>query len=392
MSVRKKQPGDIMKDLSKIREEINEIDKKIVELWKERMDLCLLVAEYKKENNLPVLDSKREAELLNRIANMAGENLEVYSRVLYDTIMTVSKSYQHKYLCNDNSLTDKIKNAVENTDKLFPAKAVVACQGVEGAYSGIACGKLFRYPTISYFETWYDVVNAVEKGLCKYGVLPIENSTAGSVNNVYDLMAEHNFYIVKSFRLKINHCLLGNNGASLDTIKEIYSHEQAINQCSEFLRRHSNIKVNICENTAVAAKMVMESKRTDVAAISSENCRDLYGLTLISDDVQNKDNNYTRFICISKDMEIYPGADKTSFVLTLPHRPGSLYHLLARFYALGINVIKLESRPMQNKDFEFMFYFDMSVSVYDDAFYEIISQISHECEYFNYLGSYSEVI
>ena len=269
---------------------------------------------------------------------------------------------------------------------------MVACQGVEGAYSGLACEKLFKYPTVSYFKTWHDVVNAVEKGLCKYGVLPIENSTAGSVNGVYDLMAEHNFYIVKSFRLKINHCLLGNKGATLEGIKEIYSHEQAINQCSEFLRQHSDIKVNICENTAVASKMVMESGRTDVAAISSENCRDLYGMALISDDVQNKDNNYTRFICISKELEIYPGADKTSFVLTLPHRPGSLYHILARFYALGINVIKLESRPMQNKDFEFMFYFDMAASVYEDAFYEILEQLKDECEYFHYLGSYSEVM
>lgn len=381
-----------MEDLSIIRERINEIDNQIVKLWKERMKTCLSVAQYKKEHNLPVLDSKREAELLNRIGEMSGEELEVYSRVLYDTIMTVSKSYQHKYLSKDNALTEKIKNAVENTEKLFPQKAMVACQGVEGAYSGIACEKLFKYPTVSYFKTWYDVVNAVEKGLCKYGVLPIENSTAGSVNNVYDLMAEHNFYIVKSFRLKINHCLLGNKGATLDGIKEIYSHEQAINQCSEFLRQHSDIKVNICENTAVAAKMVMESGRTDVAAISSENCRDLYGMTLLKGDVQNKDNNYTRFICISKDLEIYPGADKTSFVLTLPHRPGSLYHTLADFYALGINVIKLESRPMQNKDFEFMFYFDMSVSVYDDAFYEILEQLSDECEYFNYLGSYSEVM
>ncbi len=381
-----------MENLSQIREKINELDNQIIDLWKERMETCLSVAQYKKENNLPVLDSKREAELLNRIGNMAGEDLEVYSRVLYDTVMTVSRAYQHKYLYDDNELTKRIKNAIENTEKLFPQKAMVACQGVEGAYSEIACKKLFKYPTISYFKTWYDVVNAVEKGLCKYGVLPIENSTAGSVNNVYDLMAEHNFYIVKSFRLKINHCLLGNRGSTLDGIKEIYSHEQAINQCSEFLRNHSHIKVNICENTAVAAKMVMESGRTDVAAISSENCRELYGMTLLSNDVQNKDNNYTRFICISKDLEIYPGADKTSFVLTLPHEPGSLYHTLGRFYALGINMLKLESRPMQNKDFEFMFYFDMSVSVYDNAFYEIIEQLSDDCEYFNYLGSYSEVM
>ena len=381
-----------MEDLSVIRGKINEIDNKIVELWKERMQTCLEVAQYKKANNMPVLDAARERELLNRIGNMAGEELDVYSRVLYDTIMNVSRSYQHKYINSGSELTEKIKSAVENTEKLFPQKAMVACQGVEGAYSGIACEKLFKYPTVSYFKTWYDVVNAVEKGLCKYGVLPIENSTAGSVNGVYDLMAEHNFYIVKSFRLKINHCLLGNKGANLDGIKEIYSHEQAINQCSEFLRKHSDIKVTVCENTAVASKMVVESGRTDVAAISSENCRDLYGMTLISDDVQNKDNNYTRFICISKELEIYPGADKTSFVLTLPHRPGSLYHILARFYALGINVIKLESRPMQNKDFEFMFYFDMAASVYEDAFYEILEQLSDECEYFNYLGSYSEVM
>lgn len=381
-----------MKDLLEIREQINNIDNQIIELWKERMALSLEVAKYKKENHIPILDSKREAELLNRIGDMAGDDLEVYSRVLYDTIMTVSKSYQHKYLSKENELTLKIKTAVENTEKIFPSKAMVACQGVEGAYSGIACEKLFRYPTVSYFKTWYDVVNAVEKGICKYGVLPIENSTAGSVNNVYDLMAEHNFYIVKSVRLKINHCLLGNNGATIENIKEIYSHEQAINQCSEFLREHSDIKVTVCENTAVAAKMVMESGRTDIAAISSENCCDLYNLTMLSTAVQNKDNNYTRFICISKDLEIYPGADKISFVLTLPHRPGSLYHTLARFYALGINVIKLESRPVQNRDFEFMFYFDMSVSVYDNAFYEIVEQLKNECEYFHYLGSYQEVI
>ena len=380
-----------MEDLSTIRERINEIDNKIVELWKERMETCLSVAQYKKENNLPVLDARREAELLNRVGNMAGDELEVYSRVLYDTIMTVSKSYQHQFLSKGNALTEKIRNAVENTEKLFPSKAMVACQGVPGAYSGIACEKIFRYPTVSYFKTWHDVVNAVEKGLCKYGVLPIENSTAGSVNNVYDLMAEHNFYIVKSFRLKINHCLLGNKGATLEGIKEIYSHEQALNQCSEFLRQHSDIKVNVCENTAMAAKMVMESGRTDVAAISSENCRDLYSLTMLSSDIQNKDNNYTRFICISKELEVYPGADKTSIVLTLPHRPGSLYHTLARFYALGINVIKLESRPMQNKDFEFMFYFDMAVSVYSEELMSIISELSIENHTFKLLGAYSEV-
>ena len=381
-----------MTDLSKIREQINNIDEQIVGLWKDRMALALSVAEYKKENNMPVYDPQRERELLNRVAEIAGDNLDVYSRVLYETVMSISRSYQHKFLSDENPAVEDVKKAIENTEKLFPQKAMVACQGVEGAYSGIACEKFFKYPTISYFKTWYDVVNAVEKGLCKYGVLPIENSTAGSVNGVYDLMAEHNFHIVKSIRLKINHCLLGNKGAKLEDIKEIFSHEQAINQCSEFLRAHSDIKVTVCENTAVAAKKVVESGRMDVAAISSEECRDLYSMQMISSDIQNKDNNYTRFICISKELEIYPGADKTSFVLTLPHEPGSLYRTLARFYALGINLLKLESRPIQNKDFEFVFYFDIAVSVYDEAFYDILGQLSTECEYFNYLGSYTEVI
>lgn len=381
-----------MEDLSMIREKINGIDNRIVELWKERMEIALSVAKYKKENNLPVLDSRREKELLNRVAQLAGDDLDVYARVLYETVMGVSRSYQHKFLDKDCEIGRKIQESAENTPQLFPQKAIVACQGVEGAYSGIACEKIFKYPTISYFKTWYDVVNAVEKGLCKYGVLPIENSTAGSVNGVYDLMAEHNFYIVRSIRLKINHCLLANKGAKLENIKEIYSHEQAINQCSDFLREHSDIKVHICENTAVAAKKVMESKRTDIAAISSENCRELYSLSALSDNVQNKNNNYTRFICISKNMEIYPGADKTSIVLTLPHRPGSLYQVLSRFYSLGINLLKLESRPIQNKDFEFMFYFDIGTSVYDESLYSVLHELEEECEYFHYLGSYSEVI
>ena len=381
-----------MEDLSTIREKINALDTQIVALWKERMDVCLSVAQYKKEHGLPVLDSRREKALLERVGTMAGDDLDVYARVLYNTIMGVSRSYQHKFLHEDSETLQKIKRSVETTPRLFPKKSVVACQGVEGAYSGIAAEKVFQYPSVSYFKTWQDVVHAVETGLCRYGVLPIENSTAGSVNAVYDLMAEHKFYIVRSLRLKIDHYLLSNPGASLDTVKEIYSHEQAINQCSDFLRAHPNIQVHVCENTAVAAQKVMESGRTDVAAISSKNCRDLYGLSVLSNSVQNQDNNYTRFICISKNLEIYPGADKTSMVLTLPHKPGALYHVLARFYALGLDILKLESRPIPNKDFEFMFYFDISASVYDDAFYQILDQIYSECENVHYLGSYSEMV
>lgn len=243
-----------------------------------------------------------------------------------------------------------------------------------------------------FFDSWDGVFSAVDKGLCKYGILPIENSTAGSVNHVYDLMNKYKFYIVKSIRLKINHSLLANRGTKLADIKEIYSHEQAISQCSEFLNSLHGVKITICENTAVAAKQVAESGRSDVAAISSNDCSMLYDLETVCESIQDRANNYTRFICISKNLEIYPGADKTSLMLTLPHKPGSLYSMLSMFYALDINIIKLESRPLTDRDFEFMFYFDIESSVYSDRFVQMINELESTTEKFTYLGSYSETV
>ena len=204
-------------------------------------------------------------------------------------------------------------------------------------------------------------------------------------------MMKHDFRIVRSVRLKVDHNLLALKGASLSGIKEIFSHEQAISQCGEFL--HSlGVKVTPCENTAVAAKMVAESGRTDIAALASRSCSELYGLTCLAESVQDKGNNYTRFICISKAFEIYPGADRTSLMAVLPHRAGSLYKVLSRFYALGINLNKLESRPLPERNFEFMFYFDLDTSVYSPEFIQLMGEMPELCESFAYLGSYSEVI
>ena len=242
---------------------------------------------------------------------------------------------------------------------------------------------------LSSFEA---VFSAVEKGLCRYGVVPLENSTAGSVNSVYDLMMQRHFSIVRSVRLKVDHNLLANPGAKLSDIREIYSHEQAIAQCQGFLQSLPGVRVIPCENTAVAAKRVAESGRSDIAAISSRACAPLYGLKCLQEAVQDKGNNYTRFICISKKLEIYPGADRTSLMATLPHKPGALYKLLSRFYALGINLDKLESRPIPERDFEFMFYFDLDVPVYSPQFLQLMCELGSVCESFAYLGSYSEVI
>ena len=181
-------------------------------------------------------------------------------------------------------------------------------------------------------------------------------------------------------------------GTRKEDIREIYSHEQALNQSAEFLKSMKNARPVVCANTALAAKMVAESDRNDVAALSSISCAELYGLKCLEYSVQDKGNNYTRFICISKNMEIYPGADKTSIMMTLPHRPGSLYKVLGRFYALNINLLKLESRPMPDRDFEFMFYFDIESSVYSGRFSSIMAQLEEISEEFKYLGSYSEVI
>ena len=233
---------------------------------------------------------------------------------------------------------------------------------------------------------------AIEKGLCRYGVIPLENSTAGSVNAVYDLMMQHNFRIVRSVRLKIDHCLLAKPGTKLSDIKEIYSHEQAISQCGRFLQSLPGVTVVRCENTAVAAKRVAESDRTDIAALSSRACVGLYGLESLASSVQDQGNNYTRFICIAKDLEIYPGADRTSLMMVLPHKPGSLYKVLSRFYALGINMNKLESRPLPERDFEFMFYFDLETSVYSPQFQQLMGELPGLCEEFSYLGSYREVV
>jgi chorismate mutase/prephenate dehydratase len=315
-----------------------------------------------------------------------------YARVLFSMLMELSKSNQNRRISPRLELHQKIADAIEHTPRLFPRAPMVACQGLEGANSQIACEKIFQSPCILYFKSFEGVFSAIEQGLCQYGILPIENSTAGSVKKVYDLMIHHKFSIVRTFRLKVDHNLLAKPGTALSDIREVYSHEQALNQCSAFLESLPGVKVIAVENTAVAARMVAESGRSDIAAIASRGCAELYGLQNLAPSIQDKDNNRTRFICISKNLEIYPGADKTSIMLTLPHRPGALYRVLARLYALGINVTKLESRPIPDRDFEFMFYFDLDTSIYSEEFVQLMCELEELSEQMRYLGSYCEVV
>ena len=379
-------------ELKDLRNQIDEIDDELVHLFTKRMAISAQVADYKKANNMPIHVPARERQILQEVATKAGPDMENYVRVLYSMIFELSRSYQSKRNTGANQLYQTITTSIENTPKLFPQAPMVACQGVEGAYSQIACEKMFKAPYIMYFKNFDGVFQAIDQGLCQYGILPIENSTAGSVKKVYDLMIRHNFSIVRTFRMKVDHNLIANRNAKLSDIKEIYSHEQAINQCSDYLKNLNGVRIIPVENTAVAAEVVAKSGRLDVASISSHACEELYGLKSLADSIQDKGNNRTRFICISKNLEIYPGSDKTSFMMILNHKPGSLYKVLARLYVLGINVIKLESRPIPDKDFEFMFYFDLETSIYSEEFVQLMCELDDLCEEFKYLGSYTEVV
>ena len=378
--------------IEELRKQIDETDAGLVALYRQRMDIVSQIGAYKRENNLPIYDGERERRLLNKVGELAGPEHENGVRAMFSMLMEQSRARQLLISGRKSALAQEIAAAVRDTEPLFPPKAMVACQGVEGAYSQIACDRLFAASSIIYCKTFESVFSAIESGLCRYGILPIENSLAGSVNSVYDQMIRHHFYIVRSTRIKIDHTLLTLPGVRLSDIREIYSHEQAINQCSEFLSQHKDWHVNICSNTAAAAKMLRDSGRTDAAAISSGSCAALYGLQRAAEEIQNNSNNHTRFICISKRLEIYPGADRTRLMLVLPNKPGSLWQLLSRFYAQGINLTKLESRPMPGRDFEFMFYFDIDASVYSPAFARLMEELDVTLDAFSYLGSYSEVL
>ena len=380
-----------MDKLSELRNEINETDSQLTELFEKRMRLVLEVAKYKEENGLPVLNASREREILTRVTENQGDELASYTKVLFTTLFDLSRSYQSRSLSQGSKLVSEIKQSTAGTQKVFPKGATVAVQGIEGANSQIACDRLFARPNITYMNSFDAVFMSVEKGLCEYGILPIENSLHGSVIEVYDLMRKYRFHIAKGVKIKIDHVLLGKHGTVLGDIKEIFSMEQALGQCGEFLKNMKGVKITPCENTAIAAQKVAESERTDVAAIAGKSCSELYDLSVLCDDIQNNDNNYTRFICISKKIEIYPGANKTSLMFTVPHKPGSLYGIISKFSALGVNLTKLESRPIPGRDFEFMFYADLEADICDSGVLNLLAQLEAAAEKFVFLGSYLEI-
>ena len=377
-------------ELSEIRSKIDSIDDQLLRLFLERMALAEDVAAYKNEHHLPILNKQREREVLAHVTELAGDK-ERYAYHLFSTLFELSRSRQAELISAPTRIAAMIREAQAAGDQVFPQTGLVACQGVEGANSQAACDRLLPRGSIVYVKTFEAVAAAVESGLCKFGVLPIENSSNGSVRAVYELLQDHQLSIVRSTRLCIRHELLALPGVKMDEITEIYSHPQAIGQCSRFLNNLNGVQIIPCDNTAMAAKQVAESGSRHAAALSSHACAALYGLEVVNTQVQNSDNNYTRFICVTKNPAIYAGANRISLIIACDNKPGALYDTLSKLAALGVNMTKLESCPVSGRNFEFIFFLELEASVQDPGVLAMLEELERSCASFQFLGCYSEV-
>lgn len=386
------------RDIKDCRAEIDGLNRTLVEAFCRRMAVSEEVAAYKREHGLPIHDRAREREILADMADLAGEDYRYAAKLLFTVMMDLSRARQATLLAADSaeshgdSVSARIREAKAAAPARFPDGGTVACQGVEGAYSQMAADRLFSLPRIRYYPTFGEVFAAVERGDCEFGVLPIENSTYGTVNEVYDLMQRYRFSIVRSLKLRVEHRLLALPGTRPEDVREVYSHGQALGQCGRFLEAHPHMQTHVCRNTAEAAATVAAMGRRDVAAIASEACAALYGLVSLADGetIMNTGRNDTRFICITKDLRLYPGAEKISLMLTLPHEPGSLYTTLSKFTAQGINLTKLESRPIEGRDFDMRFYFDFEAYPTEPYILALLDELERSCETFAFLGGYAE--
>lgn len=274
----------------------------------------------------------------------------------------------------------------------FPKRAKVACQGVEGAYSNQAAEQFFEQPEIQYYTQFEEIFQAVEDGRVEYGILPIENSTAGSVAQVYDLMRRHNFYIIKDTQVVVRHNLLSAGETSIDQLTDVFSHVQALDQCMKLREENPQITFHEYANTAMAAKFVAEENNPHYAALASAKCAKLYDMQILKSDVQDVSGNTTRFICISKTPGFCPSANRISLCFTVPHKPGSLYHILHKFALNNLNLCKLESRPYPEKKFEYMFYLDIEGKSSDYQVRWLLNDLNNQLEYFKFLGNYNEIV
>lgn len=376
-------------ELNELRDKVDQINEDILQLFLKRMDYAEQIASYKTEHHLPILNRERERTILAEMAQKAGDK-ERYAYQLFSKLLELSRARQAEVMQGATQIGTQIQQLLDSEEPFFPQTGQVACSGVEGGNSQVACDRLFPRGNLIYVKNFEAVFQAVEAGLCEYGVLPIENSSNGSVRSVYELLQRRRFTIVRSVRLCIRHELLALPGVKMEDIREIYSHEQALGQCSHFLNKLDNVRIIPCENTAAAAKSIAESGNRHAAAIAAHSCAELYGMHCLNDAIQDNDNNYTRFICVRKKPTLYAGANHISLIISCENKPGELYEVLARFAALGLNMTKLESCPVSGSNFEFVFFVDVEANLHEEGIAAMLEDLERNCQSVQLLGNYSE--
>lgn len=376
-----------MKDLQEIRNDIDVIDKQIVDLYKERMNLTSEVASYKIATGKQVLDRERELSKLAALETLADSDFTKHGiRELFEQIMSTSRKKQYQLLTDCGKTEDL---GFTEIPSLQMDGVRVVYQGVEGAYTHQALAVYFGEDTECFnVETWRDAMEAIKSGAADYAVLPFENSSAGIVAENYDLLKEYGYYIVGEQKIKINHCILGLQGVDFSDIKKIYSHPQALAQCSKYLEKHREWEVIPEKNTAMAAKKVEEDADFSQAAIASSMTAELYGLQILAEGVQNNNSNETRFIIVSRKNEYVSGAGKISICVQLKHESGALYHALSHFIYNGLNMTSIESRPIQGRNWEYQFFIDFDGNLKDAAVQNALRGLKEETLDLKIFGNY----
>lgn len=373
-------------DLTQLRMQIDEIDSQIVKLYEERMDICSQVAQYKIENGKKVFDKAREEEKLAKVRSMTHNDFNSHGVTeLFEQIMSMSRKLQYQLLTKQGQTGRLPFIAV---DELDTKKVRVVFQGAEGAYSQAAMVRYFGEQIDSiHVDTFRDAMSAIDEGSADFAVLPIENSTAGIVSEIYDLLVEFENYIVGEQIIKIEHCLLGVPGTQLSDIKTVYSHPQSLMQSSRYLTSHGWQQISM-PNNAFAARKVADEGRTDQAAIASEYAGAVYGLEVLAKPVNNVSSNSTRFIIVTNQKIFKKDAKKVSLCFEVPHESGSLYHMLSHFIYNNLNMTKIESRPIEGRTWEYRFFVDFEGNLADGAVKNALRGLREEASNMKVLGNY----
>ncbi len=376
----------IKMDLLDLRNKLDEVDEQIVKLYEQRMELCSQVAQYKIETGRKVFDRQREKEKLEKVKSLVTGDFNSHGvEELFEQLMSMSRKLQYKLLAEHGSSG---KLPFIETEKLELDKARVVFQGDEGAYSQIAMQTFFGDRVTSFHvDSFRDAMGAIEEGSADFAVLPIENSTAGIVSDIYDLLAEFENYIVGEQVIRIEHCLMGIPGASLGEIKTVYSHPQSLMQSSRFLTDHGWQQISM-QNNAFAARKVAEEKDITKAAVASELAAKIYGLEVLKKGVNNTGNNSTRFIIVTNQKIFKKDAEKISLCFEVPHESGSLYHMLSHFIYNNLNLSKIESRPIEGRTWEYRFFVDFEGNLADESVKNALRGLREEARNLRILGNY----